>query len=97
MNRESSHWLLAGSILASGLIGMVLSIASLGGFPNGAAGDTPVSLGNGLAMTTLLAGAAAMLGLELRHVSRRRPADATAVVVAGQHSPAATSRTRAAP
>ena len=95
MNRGLSVWLLAGSILASGLAGIALCVTSLAGLPSGA-GDSLAGPSGGATLAMLVAGAVVLLCLELAHLSGRRPADATAVHVAGQQSPGAL-RTRAAP
>jgi cytochrome bd-type quinol oxidase subunit 2 len=96
MNRELSHWLLAGSILASGLIGIALGVAALSGFPNSKGGDSPASLGTGLAPAMLLVGVMTLLGLEVAHVIRRRPAHVIAAQPVGPQPAGAAQKTRVA-
>jgi hypothetical protein len=75
MNRIGSHLVVIGSLIAMGLVSMILGIVTLDGFESSASGDLLMSstMWSGVSLAILMVGAAALLGLALAHVTSRRP------------------------
>ena len=75
MSVKGSHRLAVGSIVATGLVGIVLGIVTMNGFQSPVGGDLVISsaVGGGISLAAVLAGASALLGLELARMRSRQP------------------------
>jgi hypothetical protein len=75
MSRKESHWLAIGSLVATGLIGIVLGIVTMNGFQSSVSGDLVISstMGGGIGLATVLVATVALLRLEFAPMTRRRP------------------------
>jgi hypothetical protein len=78
MNRTESHWLAIGSIVATGLVSVILGIVTLQGFRSSASGDLVISptMVSWISLAMVLVGTLVLLRLELEHVTSRRTSDA---------------------
>jgi hypothetical protein len=75
MSVKGIHRLAVGSLIAMGLVSMILGIATLDGFESSASGDLVMSstIWSDMILATMLVGAVALLSLALAHVTSRRP------------------------
>jgi hypothetical protein len=75
MSVKGSHRLVVGSMIAMGLVGIVLGIVTMDGFQSSASGDLVISsiMGSGISLATILVGTVSLLGLEFARMTSRRP------------------------
>ena len=85
IDRTEDHWVVV-AVVATGLVSIILGVATLSGFQSSGSGDLVVSstMGGGLNLAIMLVGTLALLSLELAHRSGRRARHARVAVAAGR-------------